>query len=210
MHLVPAADRSDDLAAAIDTLHTPARRWKLQMPGLVNAGACAAVLEYVEPAPADAAGAVQRDLAHFGDAVDRGGSFALSGDRLTFTGGDAVGPIRYWYCMRRRADFSHDQFLVRYRDVHSQFGLATTGIEGYTQWHADLEASAAVGERLGLGTCGYDSISVLEIADLETFFTAAMSTDVGERAIADEELFVDRANSHDHVLNLVSDLHRSL
>ena len=204
MHLAPAAGRSDDLAAAVDSLHTPARRWKLQMPGLVNAGRCVAVLEYVQAPPAQAVGAAERDLAHIGDVVDRGDSFALSGDRLIFAGGAVVGPIRYWYCMRRREDFSHDDFLVRYSDVHSQFGLQTTGIEGYTQWHADLEASAAAGERLGLGTCPYDSISVLEIADLDTFFTAAMSTDVGERAMADEEMFVDRANSHDHILSLVS------
>ena len=173
------------------------------MAGLVNAGPCVAVLEYGRP-PGEAADTAQRDLARLGDLVDRGGSFTMAGDRLIFTGGAVAGPIRYWYCMRRREDFSHDDFLARYRDVHSQFGLATTGIDGYTQWHADLEASAAVGERLGLGTCHYDSISVLEIADLDRFFAAAMSTDIGERAMADEELFVDRANSHDHVLNLIA------
>ena len=176
------------------------------MSGLVNPGPSVAVLEYVQP-PEEAADAAQRDLADLGDLgdlVDRHGSFSLAGDRLIFTGGTALGPIRYWYCMRRRGDFSHEDFLIRYRDVHSRFGLETTGIQGYTQWHADPDASAALGERLGLGACGYDSVSVLEIADLDTFFTAAMSTDVGERAMADEELFVDRANSHDHVLNLVS------
>ncbi len=91
--------------------------------------------------------------------MDLEGSFALAGDRLIFIPSEATPPIRYWYCMRRRNDFSHDDYLVRYRDIHSQFGLDTSGIEGYTQWHANLEATAAACERLGIGGCPYDRLA---------------------------------------------------
>ena len=201
LHLLPAVGRAEDLAASIDALPTVARRWRHRMAGIVNAGPHTCVLEYRQP-PAEALDSAERDLAWLGDRVDLGGSFALAGEQLIFIASAEIPPIRYWYCMLRRDDFSHDDYLVRYRDIHSQFGIDTSGIEGYIQWHANLEASAAACERLGVGGCPYDSISVLDIADLNAFFTAAMSTDIGERATADEQLFVNRANSHDHILEL--------
>jgi hypothetical protein len=30
-------------------------------------------------------------------------------------------PIRFQYLMRRRADFSHEAYLKRYEEIHSQF-----------------------------------------------------------------------------------------
>ena len=202
LHLLPTAGHAEDLVASIDSLPTAAQRWRRHMAGIVNAGPHTCVLAYTQP-PAEAVDAAERDLAWLGDRVDRQGSFALAGDRLIFIPSEATAPIRYWYYMRRRNDFSHDDYLGRYRDIHSQFGLDTSGIEGYTQWHAHLEATATACERLGIGGCPYDSISVLDIAELKSFFTAAMSSDIGERATADEQRFVDRANSHDHILELV-------
>ena len=193
------ATGADDLATAIDSLDTPAQRWQRKMPGIVNPGTQTCVLEYSGDfdSTLDAA---EHDLGRLGNAVDRRGSFAMAAELLIFVPCQTPAPIRYWYCMHRRHDFSHDGYLRRYQDIHSQFGIDTDGIEGYTQWHADPNTCAAVAGRLGTGRCSYDSISVLDIADLNVFFSAAMSSDIGERAKADEALFVDADKSHDHIL----------
>jgi len=106
-------------------------------------------------------------------------------------------PVRYQYLMRRNASFSHAAYLARYREIHAQFGLKTPGIRGYVQFHVDPEASRDAARRAGLGVWDVDSVSELHLESVETFLGAVASSSIGAEAIADEEIFVDRANSFD-------------
>jgi len=104
-------------------------------------------------------------------------------------------PLRYQYLMRRKAGTSREAYLDHYVHHHSGYGRATPGIAGYTQVHADPDASAAAARRLGVGTWAADSVSELHLRSLEEFFAAVGTSTVAREAPADEERFVDRANS---------------
>jgi hypothetical protein len=106
-------------------------------------------------------------------------------------------PVRYQYLMRRNASFTHDAYLEYYRTVHSRFGLITPGVLGYVQLHVDPAASRRAAARAGLGGFGFDSVSELHLASQETFLRALAESGFGTEPIADEEVFVDRANSLD-------------
>jgi hypothetical protein len=103
-------------------------------------------------------------------------------------------PIRVQYLMRRRADFSHEAYLKRYEEVHSQLGVQQGGVRGYVQFHVNLELSCEAARSAGFGICAIDNVSELHIASLKEFAQALGQTDV-EAVVADEELFVDRPNS---------------
>lgn len=107
----------------------------------------------------------------------------------------ALTPVRYQYFMRRRAGTTHDAYIDHYFHHHSQFGFATPGIEGYTQFHVDPAASTVVANRLGLGAVGCDSVSELHLVTVATFTDAIAASGFGLEAVVDEETFVDRVNS---------------
>ncbi len=123
-------------------------------------------------------------------------STLLIGEDHVFAASERA-PLRYQYLMRRRDDFSHDAYLERYREIHSQFGLRIPGILGYVQFHVDLPASQRLARRAGFGVWAVDSVSELHLASLESFLGEVAHSTVGAEAIADEELFVDRRNSCD-------------
>jgi len=107
-------------------------------------------------------------------------------------------PVRYQYLMRRNASFSHEAYLMRYREIHSRFGLKTPGILGYVQFHVDADTSRRAAGRAGLGVWGVDSVSELHLESLETFLEAiTREPEVAREAVADEQVFVDRGNSFD-------------
>jgi hypothetical protein len=135
---------------------------------------------------------------HVTDVADPARSTLLLGEDLVFVASDHA-PLRYQYLMRRRADFDHAAYLARYRDIHAEFGLRTPGILGYSQFHVDQSASRAAAERAGLGVWEIDSVSQLDIASVEEFFAAVSKSSVPAEARADEERFVDRANSRDFI-----------
>ena len=56
-----------------------------------------------------------------------------------------------------------------------------------------------------MGGWGASSVSELYIQDMDEFFREAMGSDVGNEAIADEERFVDRANSVSCCMDVVFD-----
>lgn len=138
------------------------------------------------------AGLAQR----FGAALDPSASTALVGEEHVLIAAERA-PVRYQYLMRRRADFSHEAYLARYREVHAQFGLRTPGILGYVQVHVDPAASRRAAEAAGFGACDVDSVSELHLASLGEFLRAVSASPIGAEAVADEERFVDRARSFD-------------
>jgi EthD domain len=106
-----------------------------------------------------------------------------------------VSPIRYLYLMRRKAGTGRADYLDYYFHHHSRFGFVTPGIVGYTQFHVDPDASATAAHRLGVGTHAVDSVSELHFTSLDGFFAGVADGRLGAEAGADEERFVDRANS---------------
>ncbi len=121
-------------------------------------------------------------------------SAAMIGNNKVFVE-SAPTPIRFQYCMRRRADFSNADYRRYYEQEHAKFGVGMHGIEGYVQFHADLDAGRALAAAHGFGIHAIDSVSELHIADMETFFTGmAKGIDAGNPG-EDEDLFVDRGRS---------------
>lgn len=135
-------------------------------------------------------------LANIANIADTERSSLLLGDDVVFIASDRA-PIRYQYKMRRNEHFDHESYLKRYREVHSRFGIETPGILGYTQFHVDLEASRRAADRAGIGIWDVDSVSELHLASLEDFLSEISRSKIGAEAVADEKVFVDRANSHD-------------
>jgi hypothetical protein len=104
--------------------------------------------------------------------------------------------VRYLYLMRRKSTHTRSQYFDYYFNSHSRFGHRTPGIAGYTQFHVDDARSRAAAATLGVGTWGADSVSELHLNSTAEFF-AGLTTEptLGDEAGADEETFVDRANS---------------
>lgn len=132
-------------------------------------------------------------------------STALVGEDVVFIDPGPHTKVRYQYLMRRKASFPHSAYLRRYREIHSQFGLRIPGIQGYVQFHVDPSVSQRVGLAAGLGVSSIDSVSELYLESLDAFLTAVSTSPVGPEAIADEELFVDRQNSHDFCSRLLTE-----
>ena len=102
--------------------------------------------------------------------------------------------VRFQYLMRRRPDLTHEAFARHYREVHSEFGYKTWGVQGYAQLHVDPDASAEAVRLSGLGTCDFDGVSQLYMPTLTKFLLASPMN--GARGmIKDEKRFVDRGNS---------------
>lgn len=144
-----------------------------------------------EPLVALASGLAER----FGEAVHADLSTALVGEEHVLLAAERA-PVRYQYLMRRREGFTHESYLRRYLDVHAKFGLETPAIRGYVQLHVDPAASRAAARAAGFGGFGVDSVSELHMDSLERFLAEVARSTVGADAVADEELFVDRPNSH--------------
>ncbi|MEE3328790.1 MAG: EthD domain-containing protein [Myxococcota bacterium] len=103
-------------------------------------------------------------------------------------------PVRYQYCMRRRTDLTPEEYFQHYEEVHSQFGLKTQGIRGYTQLHLDAEFTKRGCESAGFGLWQYSSVSILQLDSVSEFLASGQAN--AETGFAeDEEKFVDRANS---------------
>ncbi len=132
--------------------------------------------------------------ARFGDDVHSDLCTALVGQDHVFIAA-RYAPIRYQYLMRRRAGFTHESYLERYREIHSRFGFETPGISGYVQLHVDASATREAARAAGFAGWDVDSVSELHMDSLERFLEEIASSTIGADATADEEVFVDRANS---------------
>jgi hypothetical protein len=107
----------------------------------------------------------------------------------------APAPVRYQYLMRRKAGTTREQYFDHYFNKHSKFGLITPGIDGYVQFHVDAAASQLAAAAAGFGTWKIDSISELHMQSHDGFVEALGKDSPAHAALADEDLFVDRANS---------------
>ncbi len=147
--------------------------------------------------PPDFAASLDGLADRLGDLVHADLSSALVGTDRVFVAPAAPAPVRYQYLMRRNASFTHDEYLARYAEIHSRFGVETPGIEGYVQFHVDPDASRAAAARAGFGIWAVDSVSELHLVSVETFLAEVAKSPVGVAALEDEEVFVDRPRSFD-------------
>jgi uncharacterized protein (TIGR02118 family) len=109
--------------------------------------------------------------------------------------GAGEGPVRFLYLMRHKAGMTTAQYQEYWGTSHVEFGRRTPGILGYDQFHVDPVASKAAVGAAGLGVWRVDGVAELHLGSLEAFFSAAVGSDVGDEAIADEKNFVDGENS---------------
>ena len=104
-------------------------------------------------------------------------------------------PVRYQYVMRRRRDLTHAQYADHYLKVHAGYGREAPGIAGYVQFHVEPEASRRAAASAGVGLWSADSVSELHLASTAEFLAGISRWQGRDRAMADENAFVDRANS---------------
>ena len=157
-----------------------------------------AVLELQTPSPDDGdalVGALAGTVDRLDDVIHRDLSGVLVGVPHEIIPTEPTA-VRYLYLMRRKATHTREQYYDYYFNNHSRFGHRTPGIAGYTQFHVDDARSRAAASALGVGTWGADSVSELHLNSTAEFF-AGLATEptLGDEAGADEETFVDRANS---------------
>jgi hypothetical protein len=99
--------------------------------------------------------------------------------------------VRFQYLMRRLPNLTHDAFARHYRDIHSEFGDKTWGVNGYSQLHVDPQTSAELLRSSGVGMRSFDGVSQLYMPALTKFLLASPFN--GARGmIKDEKRFVDR------------------
>ncbi len=210
-HLAPRAGAGDRFSECVDELVATLRERAVARGLAVHAlrrlerdafGKHTPFRAALEVAGGDSDDTVFEDLfkglgARIADVAHPDLSTLLVGRDVVFIEPPARSPVRYQYLMRRNASFTHESYLERYRTIHSRFGRITPGIQGYVQLHVDLGASQRLAARAGLGVWGCDSVSELHLESQETFLRALAESGFGTEPIADEEIFVDRARSHD-------------
>lgn len=116
-------------------------------------------------------------------------------------------PARYMYVMRRKAGTTHAQYVDYYFHHHKRFGFRAPRHQGYVQFHVDGSASEAAARAVGFGLFRVDSISEFHLESLAAWLAVMAVNDDQEAvtadSIADEELFMDRANSVAYVCDTV-------
>jgi hypothetical protein len=140
-----------------------------------------------------------------------GERFPVASEAVVLIGSDflfrpcAPEATRFQYLMRRRHDLSHEAFADHYREVHSQFGFKTMGVNGYAQFHIDPQSSAEAMHALNLDETPFDGASQLYMPTL-TKFLLATPLNAARGMLKDEKRFVDRENSTMFVSKVVVSL----
>ena len=104
-------------------------------------------------------------------------------------------PIRYQYLMRRRADFSHDAYLKRYEEIHSQFGDQTRRRPRLRAVSRRPRPVTRRGPKRGLRNLSPSTAYPSSTSPPWKSSPKAVGPSDAQAATADEELFMDRPNS---------------
>lgn len=207
VQLAPRSGAEDGVAARLDELgrelaakgdgafESVATLWRVAQDPFGPATPWSGTLEVRGDGAADLVAIAAAAGRRFGDAVHADLSAALVGtDHVLIEPGQT--PVRYQYLMRRRGGFTHETYLRRYLEIHSQFGFETPAIRGYVQCHLDPAVTREAARAAGFGVCEVDSVSELHMDSLERFMDAIAGSTIGADAMADEEVFVDRSHSY--------------
>jgi hypothetical protein len=133
---------------------------------------------------------IENALAPLLELVDRRQSHLVVGYSRAFQQSGAK-PVRYHYLMYRRTDFSRADYLDYYVHSHSRFGLASP-LADYYQNYLDEDAGRVLAQQFGLNCLAADSISELRFASVQDYLYSDIIREIGPKASADEELFVNR------------------
>lgn len=106
------------------------------------------------------------------------------------------------FCLRRRPDLSREEFHAYWRDRHAPLVREVAPvlrIQKYVQSHSfdDPRIAAPVAAR-GASIAAYDGVAELYWDSIEDILAAGESKearDAGRRLLADEQKFIDLANS---------------
>lgn len=164
------------------------------------------VLEIVAPfgqpikrALVDVAEALQPVL----ELIDKSHSYVLSAYHRTFQESGPK-PIRYHYMMYRRDDYSRSDYLDYYVHSHYQFGVTTPLADYYHNYIAPGDTQA-LASQLGIHPIKADNISELRFDDLEKYLFSDAVREIGPKATADEEKFVNREISRSFSMDVLLD-----
>jgi hypothetical protein len=125
-----------------------------------------------------------------GPALDTTTSAVVAGDVHLLL--DGVGDFQLFYCMRRIDGVTHDEFSQFWLSQHSAHGLATPGLKGYLQLHADLDASVAAAAAVGVEVADLDGVALEWFSTMDAFIAAVTaSPSHGKAAKSSESAFND-------------------
>jgi EthD domain len=131
------------------------------------------------------AGALDGLAGRLGTVVDPARSVLAFGDDRTLL--DGHGTVQLFYCMRRIAGVTHDEFSRFWFEQHSQLGKATPGLAGYHQLHVDPHASAELCRRSGLAVTDVDGVALEWFATIDGLIQAVGSAPTHARAAKSSE-----------------------
>ena len=109
--------------------------------------------------------------------------------------------IKLVYCMHRRPEFTHEQFLQRWHLEHGpllQARREVLAVSGYEQWHADSSTFAGQVAASRGGPAPFDGLAVVtyeSMAALQATLTTREGRQAGREMIEDERKFIDVARS---------------
>lgn len=109
--------------------------------------------------------------------------------------------IKLVYCMHRRPELTHEQFLHRWRNEHApllQARREVLAVAGYEQWHGDASAFAQQVAAARGGPAPYDGLAVVtyeSIDALQATLADRAARTAGREMIEDEHKFIDLARS---------------
>jgi hypothetical protein len=135
--------------------------------------------------------------------VDKSRSHLVSGYSRTFQESGPK-PVRYHYLMYRRANFLRADYLDYYVHSHSRFGLASP-LADYYQNYLDQEGGRELAQLFGLNSLEADSISELRFDSVQDYLYSDIIREIGPKAAADEELFVDRKRCQSFSMDVLLD-----
>jgi hypothetical protein len=133
-----------------------------------------------------------RDLAgDLGDLIDPSRSSVLAGPQWRARKPPAE--LGLTFCVTRRADLTHDEFVDHWRNKHAMIPLPM--LKTFCQFYVDAERSAELAELAGLPAGTYDGISEPTYRDVDHFRELTLDERVRVGARADELNFIDHTRS---------------
>jgi uncharacterized protein (TIGR02118 family) len=105
--------------------------------------------------------------------------------------------IKLVFCLTRRENLSHEEFIAYWRDVHAPLvakHAEALGIKRYVQSYANALGDAVASVRAAPDA--YDGIAELWFESVEAFTTSTPSQrEIGKLLLDDERTFIDLSRS---------------
>ena len=157
----------------------------------VKLGGFSAVIEISCPSPGgldELARSVDGIGRRLGALIDLDRSSAVVGTDVVIL--DGGGPVQLFYCMRRTADTTHEEFCDFWAKQHTRIATTTPGLSGYRQLHASLPHSRVAAEVAEVPASEINGVALEWFRAMEGFVSAVGGpAEFTEAAKASEEQF---------------------